>query len=242
MRAGTLSAEPRRRWRTLAKSQGSVIVGGRLWLKAFCRFSPMTTAVFWLHAALNVRHPLHHSKTASWVRLPCCTPLLARAVPRIVSKWHQASEEPRIAIGINGTDGRLSNGSPTGRCINERRRTTPMAHEQTKVTDKAKGALKEVPINRSAPNSTGHLVHRTTTRSTRGMWRERQLKNPNNYRGLLSNFRAPWIIRCKRTLTPKNNPRAGRRRGAECATGRTLRRRRQSSCGGSASPTLQRTN
>ena len=32
---------------------------------------------------------------------------------------------------------------PTGRCINERRRTTPIAHEQTKVTDKAKGALKE---------------------------------------------------------------------------------------------------
>jgi hypothetical protein len=57
-----------------------------------------------------------------------------------------------------------------------------MAHEQTKVTDKAKAPSRKVPINRSAPNSTGRLVHRTTIKSTYGMWRERRLKSPNKLR------------------------------------------------------------
>jgi hypothetical protein len=57
-------------------------------------------------------------------------------------------KELRIAIGINGTDGETSQKCPkylSGRCINEKpgKGLTPMAHEQMKVTDKSKGALKE---------------------------------------------------------------------------------------------------
>ena len=48
------------------------------------------------------------SSRSPWVRLPCCTPSLARAAPLKVTRMAcqlQAGEEPRIAIGINGTEG-----------------------------------------------------------------------------------------------------------------------------------------